>query len=80
MCCERFRYQLQRSWTILLALIVGEDVLEAARILRVLHLDALVRTIVGTYFYFGIMLTDLDLTYKWRTYPNARPLAYYRFE
>ena len=31
----------------------------------------------GSYFYVGILLTDLDITYKWRTYLHARPLAYY---
>ncbi len=31
----------------------------------------------GTYFYLGIMLTDLDVTYNWRKYLHARPAAYY---
>ncbi|KAK4697075.1 hypothetical protein P7C71_g949, partial [Lecanoromycetidae sp. Uapishka_2] len=31
----------------------------------------------GTYFYLGVLLTDLDITYKWRPYLYARPLAYY---
>lgn len=31
----------------------------------------------GSYFYLGVLLTDLDVTYKWRPYLYARPLAYY---
>lgn len=31
----------------------------------------------GFYFYFGIMLADLDITYKWRPYLHARLIAYY---
>jgi len=31
----------------------------------------------GTYFYFGILLTDLDLTFKWRKWLIAHPLALY---
>jgi hypothetical protein len=31
----------------------------------------------GTYLWLGLLLTDLDVTYKWKTYLNARPLAYY---
>ncbi|KAH7356166.1 hypothetical protein BKA66DRAFT_474071 [Pyrenochaeta sp. MPI-SDFR-AT-0127] len=31
----------------------------------------------GTYFWLGLLLTDLDVTYAWRTYLNSRPMAYY---
>lgn len=31
----------------------------------------------GTYFYLGIMLTDLDVTYHWRKHLHARPAVYY---
>lgn len=33
----------------------------------------------GSYFYVGILLTDLDVTYKWRPWLYARPLVYYPF-
>lgn len=33
----------------------------------------------GSYFYIGILLTDLDVTYKWRPWLHARPLIYYTF-
>jgi len=31
----------------------------------------------GTYFYLGIMLTDLDITYNWRKHLHARPVVYF---
>ncbi|KAJ4370387.1 hypothetical protein N0V83_004905 [Neocucurbitaria cava] len=31
----------------------------------------------GSYLWLGLLLTDLDVTYKWKTYLSARPLAYY---
>ncbi len=74
--------QLQGSWLSLLAVIVIREIktpwkrfgFYAFCILN--HWYALSW---GSYFYLGIMLTDLDLTYKWRTYLYARPLIYYPF-
>jgi hypothetical protein len=31
----------------------------------------------GTYLWVGLLLTDLDVTYKWKGYLKTRPLAYY---
>ncbi|EOD51982.1 putative glycoside hydrolase family 16 protein [Neofusicoccum parvum UCRNP2] len=31
----------------------------------------------GSFFWLGLMLTDLDITYKWRKYLYPRPLVYY---
>ncbi|CAG5175194.1 uncharacterized protein ALTATR162_LOCUS10746 [Alternaria atra] len=31
----------------------------------------------GTYLWVGLLLTDLDVTYKWKAFLNKRPSAYY---
>lgn len=31
----------------------------------------------GTYLWLGLLLTDLDISYKWKEYLSKRPLAYY---
>ncbi|CAN9256946.1 unnamed protein product [Alternaria alternata] len=31
----------------------------------------------GTYLWLGLLLTDLDVTYKWKAFLNKRPSAYY---
>ncbi|USP79792.1 uncharacterized protein yc1106_07066 [Curvularia clavata] len=31
----------------------------------------------GTYLWFGLLLTDLDVTYNWKKYLSNRPVAYY---
>ena len=72
--------QLQGSWTALLAVIVIREVKKPWKrfgfyaFCIVNHWYALSW---GSYFYVGIMLTDLDITYKWQTYLHARPLMYY---
>jgi len=72
--------QLQGSWLTLLAVIVIREIKTPWKRFAfyafciVNHWYAVSW---GSYFYFGIMLTDLDLTYKWRPYLHARPLAYY---
>lgn len=74
--------QLQGSWLTLLAVIVIREIktpwkrfgFYAFCILN--HWYALSW---GSYFYIGIMLTDLDITYKWRPWLHARPFIYYLF-
>ena len=72
--------QLQGSWLTLLAVIVIREIktpwkrfgFYAFCILQ--HWYGLSW---GSYFYIGIMLTDLDITYKWRPWLHARPIIYY---
>lgn len=72
--------QLQGSWTTLLAVIVIQEIKTPWKrfgfyaFCLVNHWYALSW---GCYFYMGIMLADLDITYKWRPYLHARPRIYY---
>ena len=72
--------QLQGSWLTILAVIVIREIKTPWKRFSfyafciVNHWYALSW---GSYFYVGILLTDLDITYKWRTYLHARPLVYY---
>ena len=74
--------QLQDSWTTLLAVIVIREIKTPWK-----RIGFYVFCIVNhwyalswaSYFYFGILLTDLDITYKWQVYLHARPLMYYPF-
>lgn len=74
--------QLQGSWLTLLAVIVIREIRTPWKrfgfyaFCIINHWYALSW---GSYFYIGILLTDLDLTYKWRSYLHARPLIYYPF-
>ena len=72
--------QLQGSWTTLLAAIVIREIKTPWKRFSfyifciVNHWYALSW---GSYFYLGVLLTDLDITYKWQTYLHTRPLIYY---
>lgn len=72
--------QLQGSWTALLAVIVVREIQTSWKrfgfyaFCIVNHWYALSW---GSYFYAGIMLTDLDITYKWQAYLHARASVYY---
>ena len=72
--------QLQGSWLILLAVIVIREVRSPWKrfgfyaFCVINHWYALSW---GSYFYLAIMLVDLDVTYKWRTFLYVRPLVYY---
>ena len=72
--------QLQGSWTTLLAVIIIREIKTPWKRFGFYgfcifsHWYALSW---GSYFYFGILLTDLDITYKWQTYLHARLLYYY---
>ena len=72
--------QLQGSWTALLAIIVAREVSTPWKrfgfytFCVVNHWYALSW---GSYFYCGIMLADLSVTYKWQPYLHRRPFIYY---
>ncbi len=72
--------QLQGSWVTLLACIVIREIKRPWKrfgfyaFCILMHWYALSW---GTYFYLGILLTDLDLTYKYRKWLYAHPLIYY---
>ena len=72
--------QLQGSWTTLLAVIVVREIKTPWKrfgfyvFCIVNHWYALSW---GSYFYFGIMLTDLSITYKWQPYLHTRSFIYY---
>ena len=74
--------QLQGSWLTLLGVIVIREIKTPWKrfgfyaFCIINHWYALSW---GSYFYIGIMLTDLDITYKWRPWLHARPLFYYPF-
>lgn len=72
--------QLQGSWMTLLAVVVVREIQTPWKrfgfytFCIVNHWYALSW---GSYFYAGIMLTDLNITYKWQTYLHARSFIYY---
>ena len=72
--------QLQGSWTTLLAIIIIREIKTPWKrfgfytFCIINHWYALSW---GSYFYIGIMFTDLEVTYKWQTYLHARWIAYY---
>ena len=74
--------QLQGSWVTLLGVIVIREIKTPWKrfgfyaFCIVNHWYALSW---GSYFYIGILLTDLDVTYKWRPWLHARPFVYYPF-
>lgn len=72
--------QLQGSWVTLLGVIVIREIKTPWKRFGYYAFCFLMHWYAvswGTYFYFGIMLADLDLTYKWKSWLYARPLAYY---
>ena len=72
--------QLQGSWTALLAIVVARELKTPWKrfgfyaFCIVNHWYALSW---GSYFYCGIMLTDLSVTYRWQPYLHRRPFIYY---
>ncbi len=72
--------QLQGSWLSLLAVIVIYEIKAPWKrfsFYAFCIINHWYAVSWGTYFYLGIMLTDLDVTYNWRKYLHARPFAYY---
>ena len=72
--------QLQGSWTALLAIVVARELKTPWKRLGfygfciVNHWYAVSW---GSYFYCGILLTDLSVTYKWQPYLHRKPFVYY---
>ena len=72
--------QLQGSWVTLLGVIVVREIRTPWKrfgyyiFCIVMHWYALSW---GTYFYFGIMLADLEINFRYRKWLYARPLLYY---
>ncbi len=74
--------QLQGSWLSLLAVIVIREIRTPWKrfgFYAFCIINHWYAVSWGSYFYVGIMLTDLDVTYKWRPYLYARPFIYYPF-
>ena len=72
--------QLQGSWVTLLGVIVIREIKTPWKRFGYYAFCFLMHWYAvswGTYFYFGIMLADLDLTYKWKPWLYSRPMAYY---
>lgn len=74
--------QLQGSWVTLLACIVIREIKKPWKRFGFYTFCILMQWYAlswGTYFYLGILLTDLDLTYKYRKWLYAHPFVYYPF-
>ena len=72
--------QLQGSWVTLLAVIVIREIKTPWKRFGYYVFCTIINWYAlswGSYFYLGIMLTDLDLTYGYRKWLHARPLFYY---
>jgi hypothetical protein len=74
--------QLQNSWTSLLAVIVLREIKTPWKRMCyyafciIQHWYAMSW---GSFFWVGLLIADLDITYKWKTWLNARPFVYYPF-
>lgn len=72
--------QLQNSWVTLLGIIVVRQIKTPWKrfgyytFCMLMHWYALSW---GSYFYYGIMLVDLEITYNYRKWLHARPMLYY---
>jgi hypothetical protein len=72
--------QLQGSWLVLLGAVVVYEIKTPWK--RMCYyafclLNHWYAQSWGTYLWLGLILTDLDVTYKWKTYLSTRSLAYY---
>jgi hypothetical protein len=74
--------QLQGSWTTLLGVIMIYEIKTPWKRMCFYAWCILVHWYAlswGTYFYLGILLTDLDVTYQWTKWLYARNHVYYPF-
>lgn len=72
--------QLQGSWVVLLGAIVIREVKTPWKRFGYYAFCVVNNWYArnwGSFFWLGLMLTDLDITYKWRKYLYPRPLVYY---
>ncbi|KAK8165855.1 hypothetical protein BC567DRAFT_272450 [Phyllosticta citribraziliensis] len=72
--------QLQGSWVVLLGAILIREIKTPWKRFGY-YLFCVVNNWYarnwGTFFWLGLMLTDLDITYKWRKFLYPRPAVYY---
>ncbi|KAK8180235.1 uncharacterized protein BKA78DRAFT_274858, partial [Phyllosticta capitalensis] len=72
--------QLQGSWVVLLGAILVREIKTPWKRFGY-YLFCVVNNWYarnwGTFFWLGLMLTDLDITYKWRKFLYPRPAVYY---
>ncbi|ORY09760.1 hypothetical protein BCR34DRAFT_540400 [Clohesyomyces aquaticus] len=74
--------QLQNSWLSLLAVMVIREIKTPWKRMGYYafcianHWYALSW---GSFFWVGLLIADLDITYKWKTWLNNRPVVYYVF-
>ena len=72
--------QLQGSWLVLLGAVVVYEIKTPWK--RMCYyafclINHWYAQTWGTYLWLGLLLTDLDVTYKWKAFLNKRPSAYY---
>jgi hypothetical protein len=74
--------QLQNSWTSLLAVIVLREIKTPWKRMAYYAFCILNHWYAmswGSFFWVGLLIADLDITYKWKTWLYARSWAYYPF-
>ncbi|KAJ4361763.1 hypothetical protein N0V83_010703 [Neocucurbitaria cava] len=74
--------QLQNSWTCLLAVIVIREIKTPWKRMGYYAFCILNNWYAmswGSFFWVGLLIADLDITYKWKTWLYARPFVYYPF-
>jgi hypothetical protein len=72
--------QLQNSWVALLSIIIIRQIKTPWKRIGYYTFCLLMHWYAlswGSYFYFGIMLVDLEITYSYRKWLYARPIFYY---
>lgn len=72
--------QLQGSWVVLLGVILIREIKTPWKRFGYYAFCVLNNWYArnwGSFFWLGLMLTDLDITFKWRKYLYPRPLVYY---
>ncbi|KAJ4360222.1 uncharacterized protein N0V89_000782 [Didymosphaeria variabile] len=74
--------QLQNSWLSLLAVIVIREIKAPWKRMGYYAFCILMHYYAmswGTFFWVGLLIADLDLTYKWKEWLYSRPWVYYPF-
>jgi hypothetical protein len=74
--------QLQNSWLALLGVIVIREIKTPWKRMGYYAFCVLMHwyaTSWGSFFWMGLLIADLDITYKWKPWLYARPWAYYPF-
>ncbi len=74
--------QLQNSWLSLLGVIVVREIKTPWKRMGYYTFCILMHWYAmswGTFFWVGLLIADLDITYKWKTWLYAHPFVYYPF-